>query len=320
MLDAGEESRLRTVRRLLASDIEPVIAIDREITGHSRRGFFAKRLAAAIEEPVAFVSLGHARDTGLDGFALAHLLDGEFGGRHAVGVLDAIGVLPRARHQGCGRALLHELECALRGHGARELRSSALWTDRGMLEFLRAAGFSVAPRIILERSCGRASGDAEWGNREPLGCGAPARDLVAVRSLRASDLPILVGLDWRISGRDRLRYHKRKMKAATGEAGVALSLVAEDDGQAVGFMMARVDYGEFGETEPEAVLDSVGVHPDYAGRRVATAMLSQLLLNLTALRVERVRTEVEWDNVELLRFLSRRGFSPAQRLSFVHPL
>jgi RimJ/RimL family protein N-acetyltransferase len=46
-------------------------------------------------------------------------------------------------------------------------------------------------------------------------------------------------------------------------------------------------------------------------------MITQLLANLESLRVDRVRTEVEWDDVALLAFFKRLGFKPSQRLAFV---
>jgi ribosomal protein S18 acetylase RimI-like enzyme len=81
--------------------------------------------------------------------------------------------------------------------------------------------------------------------------------------------------------------------------------------------MARVDYGDFGRTEPTAVLDTIGVDPSLARRRVGRALLEQLLLNLGSLRVERLLTEVEWNQFDLLAFLARSGFEHSQRLSFV---
>ena len=93
-------------------------------------------------------------------------------------------------------------------------------------------------------------------------------------------------------------------------------MLAEIDGTPAGFIMARVDYGEFGETEAEAVLDTIGVDSEFQRRNVATTLLAQLLSQLSSLRVERVRTVVEWNNTSLIAFLDRSGFKPTQNLSF----
>jgi ribosomal protein S18 acetylase RimI-like enzyme len=143
-----------------------------------------------------------------------------------------------------------------------------------------------------------------------------ARDRIPVRSLAESDLPAIITIDRKITGRDRTAYYRRKLAEMLTESGVRVSLVAELDGLSVGFLMARVDYGEFGRTDPTAVIDTIGVSPDFAQRGVGQALLGQLLLNLASLRVERVKTRVAWDDLALLGFLRRQGFTPAQRLSF----
>ncbi len=143
-----------------------------------------------------------------------------------------------------------------------------------------------------------------------------ARDEVLVRSLQERDLGRVVRIDERITGRNRLAYYERKFSEALRESGVRISLVAETDGLVTGFVMARVDYGDFGQAEATATIDTIGVDPTASGARIGQALVSQLLVNLGALRVETVRTEVRWRDLELLGFLNRCGFAPAQRLSF----
>lgn len=94
-----------------------------------------------------------------------------------------------------------------------------------------------------------------------------------------------------------------------------MSLVAEIDQHPAGFIMARVDFGEFGATEPEAVMDTIGVDPRHDREGVATALMSQLSANLGALRAELLRTEVDWNRFGLLGFLDRMGFRPHRRLA-----
>ncbi len=142
-----------------------------------------------------------------------------------------------------------------------------------------------------------------------------ARDRIPVRSMAAADLPALIRIDRKLTGRDRTQYFERKLAEALEESGVRVSLVAELDGLPAGFVMARVDYGEFGQAEPEAVIDTIGVDPGHLHERVAEALMSQLLANLAGLRVERVRTQVAWNAYDLLGFLEYCGFRPSQRLS-----
>jgi len=153
---------------------------------------------------------------------------------------------------------------------------------------------------------------------EPIDDGpdAPSRDLVPIRSMVGGDLPALVAIDRRHTGHDRSLYFEDKLEEVLEESGVRVSLVAELDDRVVGFIMARVDFGEFGRAAPEAVIDTIGVDPSYRHRKIASALLSQLLANLGALHTERVRTEVDWNNFDLLSFLEQCGFLPSERLSF----
>ena len=146
--------------------------------------------------------------------------------------------------------------------------------------------------------------------------GPLARDRIPVRTMRESDLRAIVAIDRRITGQDRAAYFERKLAEALHESDVRVSLIAERDGGPVGFIMARVDFGEFGRLEPTAVLDTIGVDPDYRDVGVGRALLSQLLINLMMLRVESIRTELDWRERDLLAFLEHCGFRPAWQLCF----
>lgn len=146
--------------------------------------------------------------------------------------------------------------------------------------------------------------------------GPLARDRIPVRSMAAGDLAALVEIDRCITGHARAGYFERKLMDALTESDVRVSLVAELDGVPVGFIMARVDLGEFGRVDTTAVLDTIGVHPDYQHRGVGQALISQLLMNLGTLRVDNVRTEVDWNDSSLLAYLDGCGFRPSQQLCF----
>jgi ribosomal protein S18 acetylase RimI-like enzyme len=145
-------------------------------------------------------------------------------------------------------------------------------------------------------------------------------DTITVRSLRPDDLDLVVELDARNTGRRRDEFFRLKLQQNLVESGVKVSLAAEYDGIFCGFLLARVFYGEFGLTEPAAVLDTIGVHPDFRHRGIGAAMLRQLRRNLFGLKVGRLQTEVDWDSPELIAFFHHEGFRPAPRLCLELPL
>jgi len=151
-------------------------------------------------------------------------------------------------------------------------------------------------------------------NRCDVEDGTLPTDAVAVRGLRAADLAAIVKIDRASTGRARREYYDAKVRAALSEPKLVTSLVAELDDHVVGFLLARVWYGEFGRAEPVAVIDSLGVDPGYRNRRVGSALLRQLTMNLGALGVERIESQVDGDQLDLLAFLANAGFKPAARV------
>jgi len=321
------------IKPLNAGDLEAVIALDTAIGTTSRRGFFESRLRAALEQPRDYVYVGLHQDGYLVGFAMARLIDGAFGKTGARASLDAISVAPAAQNHGAGRKLLDAVRDILIHKGVSALESEVDWDDRALLGFLGDNGFRHAPRIVLSRKTDSLSNtntdqddggvdDLEVDFSSPEGdeAGALSLDRFPVRSMAKTDLNAIIRIDRKLSGRDRSAYFERLQHEAFHASGVRVSLVAEIDGFVVGFIMARVDFGAFGHTIAEAVLDAVGVDPDVQGQGVGGALMSQLVSNLAVLRVEHLRTEVAWNDVNNIAFFSLSEFSPAQRIAVECPL
>ncbi len=326
------------LRRLTAQDLDAVVEIDAQITGRSRRAYFERRLQAALRAPALHTQFAAEENGVFEGYVLARKLEGEFGRVRPALRLEVIGVRPGEQGHGYGDALLGALEADARKHQIFELRTQAGWKDRGMLGFLDHAGFELGTSQMLdcEVHAGRiGSGDAEkvlapehHHLSAEIDHSAPqandfealARDAADVRSLERADLDEIVRIDRRIMDRDRSVYIGHVVDEAMHDSAIRVSLAAHQDGSIAGYIMASVDFGDFGRTEPVAVLDTIGVDPGFTGAGVGTALLSQLFVNLEALRVERIATVVERDNFGLLEFFYRAGFGPSQRLGFVKRL
>jgi ribosomal protein S18 acetylase RimI-like enzyme len=303
MADNAIATDLVSVRPLQRDDLDAVIAVDQAQSGHSRRDYFTRRLDHAARDPAAFA--GFAAECGgrFAGFVFARIEEGEFGASVREASLDAIGVSTGGR--GVGRALIDRLAADLRARGIGELSTQVDWTNHRLTGFFSRTGFVPAPRIVLERDTGTRLDPEE----------TPEDDRPQVRSMQPADLPALIAIDRRVTGEERPAYYARKLEEVFSESGVRVSLVAEIDRHPAGFIMARVDFGEFGHTEPEAVMDTIGVDPRHNREGVAAALLSQLVANLGALRAEALRTEVTWNRFALLGFLDRMGFRPHRRLA-----
>jgi ribosomal protein S18 acetylase RimI-like enzyme len=325
------------MRPLMREDLAAVVAIDAGIEGWTRRAYFERRLDAALREPKLHAQFAATDESGLAGYILARVLEGEFG-RLAPGLrLEVIGVRDDAKGHRVGACLFDALRDYGRRHGLAEVRTTAAWNDHRMLRWLDAMGFILAPNHVVD--CAVAGGEytphrddpavtpnegsapeINYGGRPGNDFERLARDIADVGAMEPGDLADIVRIDRSITRRDRQDYIKHKLGEAMHDSAIRVSLTARLDGTVAGFLMARVDSGDFGRTEPVAVIDTIGVDSGFTHRGVGHALLSQLFVNLGALRIERAETVVAPSDLALLGFLYEVGFTPSQRLPFVRRL
>jgi GNAT superfamily N-acetyltransferase len=327
-----------TIRALTRDDVDAVVAIDAAIEGRPRRDYFGRRLTAALREPKLHAQLAACDERGLAGCILARVLEGEFGRSEPGLRLEVVGVRADVQGRGIGKRLFTGLAEWAQRHGIRDLRTQATWNDHRMLRWLDAMGFALAPDhvvdcavhggeytperddpVSLPDGAGPAN-EIDYGGRPDNDFERLARDNADVRAMTAGDLADIVRIDRVITGRDRVDYMKHKLNETMVDSAIRVSLTARLDGAIVGFMMARADLGDFGRTEPVAVIDTLGVDPGHEHHGIGHALLSQLFANLGALRIERVETVVAPRDLGLLGFLYSAGFAPSQRLAFLRRL
>ena len=297
-------------RPLTERDLDAVVAIDASLGGRPRRAYFERRLASAQRDAERHLQRGVETGGALAGFMLGRALEGEFGRSEPEMRLEAFGVAPAAQGHGLGAALAAVFEQEAARRGATQIRTAALWREHRLLAFLDRAGFRLAPVHVLD--CAPADVHDEAGSL--------ARDRVETRLLTERDVEGVARVDRRHTGRDRRGYLCRALTEALADSALRISLAAQIDGALAGYLMARLDYGDFGRAEPVAVIDTIGVDPLRQRHGVGRAMLSQLFMNLAALRVERVETVVAPGELGLLGFFTNAGLRPSERLSFLKQL
>lgn len=111
---------------------------------------------------------------------------------------------------------------------------------------------------------------------------------------------------------DRVTYYLRRDPES--------SVVAEVDGQVVGFMLGDVRAGEFGIDEASGWIEVIGVDPDSAGRGVGRALGEEMLARYRARGVRQVRTMVDESMPEIEKFFASLGFTADTLRPFVKPL
>lgn len=120
------------------------------------------------------------------------------------------------------------------------------------------------------------------------------------------DLIASVGVDesWR---RRRERYLEWMSDPDT------IALVAEDDGEDVGYAMVTVHqdhHGSWDRGERVAVVQTLSVRPDYSLSEVGGGLLDELRHQLGAIGVRDLELPAVAGNSEAIRFYEEQGFRP----------
>ena len=144
---------------------------------------------------------------------------------------------------------------------------------------------------------------------------------INIRLMKADDFDSVVEIDGKVLKTSRPEYYKMKCEKLVRSGDyVPTSLVAEEDGKVVGFVMGELFQGEYGIAEEKASLDTIGVHPDYQHRGIGERLITEFMDHLKKLGVEKVNTLVYWDDPDLIHFFSMNHFSPSKTINLERSL
>lgn len=147
---------------------------------------------------------------------------------------------------------------------------------------------------------------------------AQAHD-VQVRQLDTVDIGAVIAIDEKITG----GYHPEEWERRIGyylRRDPDAALVAEIDGNVVGFMLGEVRSGEFGLMEPTGWIEVLGVDPDRQGASIGRRLAEALLEHFQAAGARSVRTLVDETRGDIAGFFASLGFEPAALRPFVKSL
>lgn len=139
---------------------------------------------------------------------------------------------------------------------------------------------------------------------------------LVVRPARREDVPVIASLIRALAEYEKLAHECHADEEALGEhlfgaRPFVEALVAEDEGEAVGFALFFHNYSTF-LTRPGIYLEDLFVRPEARGRGIGRALLSRL----AALAVERGCGRLEWSvldwNRPAIGFYRRLGARPME--------
>jgi predicted N-acetyltransferase YhbS len=131
---------------------------------------------------------------------------------------------------------------------------------------------------------------------------------VKIRPLKKEDLETIVEIDGRVLGDKRRDYWERKLERVDNRSS-QVSLVAEVEGNVVGFILGDVSGWEFGVPNTIGWIDTIGVDPIYQKKGLATALAQELIKKLKTIGVKTIYTLVSWNDWDLLQFFHAMGFT-----------
>ncbi len=129
-----------------------------------------------------------------------------------------------------------------------------------------------------------------------------------IRTLSKNDLDAIVSIDEKVLGENRKDNWRGKLNRMDQKSSPT-SLVAEMNGEVVGFILGDVSGWEFGVPETIGWIDTIGVDPAYQKRGLAKALVHELIKNFKTLGVKTIYTLVSWNDWDLLQFFHAIGFT-----------
>jgi ribosomal protein S18 acetylase RimI-like enzyme len=129
---------------------------------------------------------------------------------------------------------------------------------------------------------------------------------VEYRPMTDQDLAAVVNIQERIT-RAPVTDRWREMLAKHVGNKHRPAIVADKDGQVIGFIFGEVKIGGFG-AEISGILELVGVTPEHMGAGIGRALAEALLDYFRTQGVEDVLSSVMWDSGDMLAFFKNLGF------------
>ncbi|NIS67371.1 MAG: GNAT family N-acetyltransferase, partial [Proteobacteria bacterium] len=116
-------------------------------------------------------------------------------------------------------------------------------------------------------------------------------DKVRIRPMAEGDLDAIVSIDEKVLGEKRYGYWRRKIKFDERHSEVT-GLVAEVDGNIVGFILGEMSGQEFRVPYTIGWIDTIGIDPTYQRKGLATVLLDEVIKNFRQMGIETIYTLV----------------------------
>lgn len=141
----------RVMRVLKQQDLEAIVAIDRLITGGSRRDYYARKLEAVLN-PAHNINSSIVCEVGGEvvGFIMGDVYFGEYGIPETTATIDSLGVHPDFRQHGIAAEMLEQFMMNMKAAGVHKVYTLVNWDDFALEKFFSLNHFTPSKRVNLE--------------------------------------------------------------------------------------------------------------------------------------------------------------------------
>lgn len=145
---------------------------------------------------------------------------------------------------------------------------------------------------------------------------------VKIRLLNMDDLDEILRIEEKVRKQKNRKVESHEetqfMKEATiyhlQQVNPLMSLGAELDGRLVAFVFAEIRLWEFGRGEKTAWIKMLEVDPEVQGRGIGHKLIESLFNNIKRLKINKVRTLVDWFEGDLISYFDSLGFNALSML------
>ena len=134
---------------------------------------------------------------------------------------------------------------------------------------------------------------------------------IAIREINREDARAIKAIRSAISPGSADVDFQKLVDQHAGEGNGRTSLVAEVNGEVVGYMISTTLYAGFG-IRKSAWIMSLGVHPDFMGQGVGIELANRICEIYKERGVKSIYSSVLWDSIDVLSFFKKLGFKRSE--------
>ncbi|MCP3873301.1 MAG: GNAT family N-acetyltransferase [Desulfobacteraceae bacterium] len=139
-------------------------------------------------------------------------------------------------------------------------------------------------------------------------------DKVNIRKITLKDADAIQAIRKAISEDDAKADLEKLIEQQVSEGSDESSLVAEINGDVVGYMISTTLIAGFG-IKKSAWIMAIGVHPDYMGQGIGLNLARKICEIYMNKEIENIYSSVLWDSTDVLSFFKKLGF---ERSDFIN--